>query len=585
MASKKNIYGLSEGVFKACQFLGLKFPPKALNKSQLVPSDYFGDDFELNDAMTKKLRAERNWSEEFFAERYQKFAEVFSYQKSLKQTKTDLNIFFCDHFLYVAGQLGATPENYFDFEFYNKSSKLQRTFLVNPPLFSKHLSLRATFNDFNSISLVNDKAGTNKIFAEFLHRDWLDARTCSFEEFKIFVAKHSRFFSKQVAGFQGRGAEIVNVASNDNLEELFSELKSTNRLLEELVVQHKSLQEFCPDTVNTIRVNSVLDVHNVVHILTTVGRFGRRGGVVDNVHLGGGYSAMIDPKTGIITSDGMNNFHQRAVRHADTGKIFKGFQYPCWEKLRAAVTKMAKMLPQLRHIGWDITINAKDEVTFIEANGMPDVGLQQISDSVGKRHLYMPLVEELQNYKREQMKFLGYKVNNLQNFDASYNTSARNELRLKFAMGKLIEDCASLLDLGCRNPNFVKSLCPAGVKYFPVDYKNFSDEVIICNFNKGNFPDIKADTCFCALTAEFVERLPKFLADVCNAAQRQILMLCRPIDKETRSHWRWKNPVLTDFTEKFLIDTIEQNNFKLDAQYPAPDNRSLIVYDFRKISA
>ena len=27
MELEKNTYGLSEGVFKACQFLGLKFPP------------------------------------------------------------------------------------------------------------------------------------------------------------------------------------------------------------------------------------------------------------------------------------------------------------------------------------------------------------------------------------------------------------------------------------------------------------------------------------------------------------------------------------------------------------------------------
>ena len=579
MAFEKNIYGLSEGVFKACQFLKLKFSPKALNKPQPVPSDYFGDNFELDSIMQAKLRSERNWSNEILAKTYKIFAEKFAIQKSLKQNKTDLNIYFCDHVLFMSEQTGATAGDYFEFEFYRKSFELRKNFITQ----KIRDQIRVLCNDPCDIWLSRNKANVNKLFAEFLHRDWLDTRTCTFEEFKIFVTKHPRFFSKPAVGSLGEGAQIINANSNENLVKLFRTLKKNNCLLEEVVVQHEKIAAFCPDTVNTIRVYSFLDIHNVVHILATSSRFGRLGNVIDNVHMGGGYSVIIDPKTGIITTDGLSNFHERFPAHADTGKIFKGFQYPCWEKLLDTVTKMAKLIPQVRHIGWDIAINNRSEIVVIETNGRPDVGLQQAADSFGRLHLYKPLLEEMQNYKREQMRFLGYKVNNLRNFNLSYNTPTRNDSRLKFAMNKLIPDCKSLLDLGCRNPQFVKSICPKGVKYFPVDYKNFTAEVIICNFNKGKFPDIKADTCLCALTAEFVERLPKFLADLCNAAQKQILMLCRPIDKETLKLWRWKNPVLTDFTKKFLIDTIEQNNFKLNGRYSAPDNRSLILYDFRKV--
>ena len=39
---------------------------------------------------------------------------------------------------------------------------------------------------------------------------------------------------------------------------------------------------------------------------------------------------------------------------------------------------------------------------------------------------------------------------------------------------------------------------------------------------------------------------------------------------------------MTDFTEEFLVKTMEQNNFKLDKQYPI-DINSVILYDFRKI--
>ena len=60
-------------------------------------------------------------------------------------------------------------------------------------------------------------------------------------------------------------------------------------------------------------------------------------------------------------------------------------------------------------------------------------------------------------------------------------------------------------------------------------------------------------------------------------------MLCRPVDKETGTTYRWANPFLTDFTEEFLIKTLAQNNFRLNAMEYASSGRSVILYDFRRI--
>ena len=246
---------------------------------------------------------------------------------------------------------------------------------------------------------------------------------------------------------------------------------------------------------------------------------------------------------------------------------------------------MAKRIPQLRNIGWDITINDKNDVVLIEANGYaPGVDVQQAADGIGRRHLYTPLIEEIRNYKREQMKFLGWRVNNFINFRPAYDAGIPiHDTRLKLAMDNLVPDCASVMDVGCRQAKFAKSVCPAHVKYYPVDFKAYDEEIIACDFN-DDFPDIKVDTCLCAYTAEFVEFLPQFLANMCNAAQKQILMWCRPVDKETSPDYRWNYPFLTDFTEEFLIKTLEQNHFRMNTQYPSPTARSVILYDFRRIS-
>ena len=581
MELEKNIYGLSEGVFKACQFLGLKFPPEAVDKPQLVPSDYFGDDFELDEVTKQKLCAERKWSEEQFAKVYKAFSAKFSSQKSLKQTKTDLNIYFCDHFLFDLKQNGASSNLYFAFEFYKKSLANRDEFVTE----KRRNQIVMACNNHEYIELTINKSKTNRFFADFLNRDWIYTHDCTFEDFKVFVKKHPTFFSKLVGGAGGNKAQIISVDSNENLEEIFANLKGERRILEEIIVQHASLSAFCPNVVNTIRVYTFLDIHSVVHILSTSGRFGRIGGVIDNFH-GGGICAIINPETGVITSDAINNVNERFIKHPDTGKIFKGFQYPAWEKVRAIVTKMAKMIPQLRYIGWDISINSEGKPILVEVNGKrPDVGLMQAADSVGRFHLYKPLLEELRDYKKRQMQLLGYRVNDLRNFDSSYeiNPSLLNSRR-RFAMAKLIPDCKSFMDLGCRKEKSVENILPPKLaKYYPVYFKNRDDEVIACDFNKGEFPDIEADACLCTLTAEFVENLPRFLANMCNVTQRQILMWCRPVDKEIYVYYRWEHPFLTDFTEEFLIKTMEQNNFKLNAQYPDAKNRSVILYDFRKV--
>ena len=580
---EKNIYGLSEGVFKACKFLGLKFPPKVsidLSIAQeLSPSDYFGDDFDFDEAIKEKLRAKRGWTKEFFNKVYENFSREFASQKPLNHTKTNLNVYFCDHVLF-SGKQGASYNDYFDFEFYRKSLALRDKFITQ----RQRRQIRIICNDYNSLMFTKNKFIANKVFADFLHRDWLDTPNCTFEEFKAFVGKHPRFFSKVFNGSLGKGAAIISVNPNENLANLFENLKSRNRLLEEIINQHEDIAAFCPDTVNTIRIFTFLDIHNVVHILTTVGRFGRIGGFVDNVHVGGGYFVAIDSKTGIITSDGLTREHERVPKHADTGKIFKGFQYPCWDKVIALVKKLVKRIPQQHHIGWDIAVNNKGEAIFIEGNARPDIGFQQAPDDTGRLHLYTSLLEEIKNYNAEQMKFLGYRVNNIPDFKSAYeNLPAHRNSRLKIAMDKLIPDCKSLIDLGCRKSKLVKAITPPHVlKYYPVDFQKHDDEVISCDFNDGEFPDIKADTCLCAFTAEYIEPLPQFLANMCNAAQKQILMLCRPADKEFYPKYRWENPFLTDFTEEFLIKTMKQNNFNLNAQYSFSDNKSIFLYDFRR---
>lgn len=577
---EKNIYGLSETMIKTCEFLGLNFDKNLADENLFAgdkfPSDYFGENFELDLKLKTKIMRASKRTKAIFEKSYENFSGKFFTQKSIVQNKTNLNVYFCDYCLYSNKNLKADIDDYFDFEFYKKSPELQKTFRLQ-----KHRkSDRITCNERNFCKMFDNKVKANRVFANYVHRDWLDARFCTLEEFKYFTEKHSKFFAKPIFGSMGRGAEIIQITGDEDISEMFSKFKNEKFVLEEIISQHEKINEFCPDTVNTVRINTFLDVHNNVHILTAAGRFGRMGTAVDN-YSSGGHSVTVDPKTGIIISDGINHFHERTEAHPDTGKVFKGFKYPFWGKVQNAVKQMAHIFPTVHHIGWDITINSKGEVELVEANANPDVHIQQSPDSVGRLHLYKTLIDELEEYQKAQLDFLGYRNNNVENFYSAYKEYFSEEIA-EFAMQHLIPECGSILDVGCRKDKFVKNFCKEKIQYYPVDFKKHDSEIIACNFNKGAFPNIKADACICAITAEFVIQLPRFLKNLCNAAQKQIVIICRPLYKEKKRLYRWRNPFLTDFTEEFLFKTMHRNNFNLNEAKPFEKDSSIILYDFRK---
>ena len=556
--------------------MGLKIPEKDFFDVKPVPSDYFGENFQPDIKSLNKLRHVCGMTKKNFAAIQKNFFTRYFSQKLSKLNNTNANIYFCD-FLFVAKRNGAIMDDYFDFEFYNKSLAERETFIILE--YRKHML--TVCNDYPHTILLNHKPTTNKIFAEFIHRDWLYSAKCTFAEFKNFIAKNPKFIVKPCTGTGGDKIKIIQIDSSQNIKKIFARFKKMKFVLEEIISQHELLKEFCPDTLNTIRVNTFLDTLGLVHIVTACGRFGRIGNVVDNYH-GGGYTVAIDPKTGIIISDGLNRIHERTDRHPDTGKIFRGFQYPFWDKIRKTVIEMAKIIPDLHYIGWDIALTENGEVELVEANASPGRDIQQAPDSVGKLHLYKDLVDSLEKYKSEQMAQAGFKINPTKNLKVDYTLeNMRSESKLKFVLENLISDCGSVLDIGCRQNKSFKSLCPAHIKYIPVDFVNYNDsEIIACDFNQ-NFPPLKADTCICALTAEFLRNLPYFLNNICDAAEKQILMLCRPKDKEHSKYYRWSHPFVADFTEKFLIDTFEQKNFKLYSAKKLEKTPSLILYDFR----
>lgn len=331
----------------------------------------------------EKLRELYGWFREFF------LTQVTPEFSSQKQDE-----FFTDWVCHCR-KLGFRIQDYFDYELYNKDPGRRKEFIGYR--YRKQI-IRDCICREDRLKYLDDKAAFDETFAEFMGRDWLDVSCCTYEEMKKFCFQHPHFFAKQKRGQGGEGARCYRNMWKPS-QELFSEFRDKEMILEEYVRQHPAIAAFNPDTLNTIRVLTLTDVRGEAHIMLAAGRFGRAGGTVDNFH-GGGIVVEVDPETGTITSDGVDRVHRKYPVHPDSGKAFEGFVYPAWEQVKKTVLAAAEKIPKLRHIGWDVAVTRTRKVILIEGNGRPDMNMMQMAGQRGKKQVYEDLITEIEKQDR-----------------------------------------------------------------------------------------------------------------------------------------------------------------------------------------
>lgn len=75
-----------------------------------------------------------------------------------------------------------------------------------------------------------------------------------------------------------------------------------------------------------------------------------------------------------------------------------------------------------------------------------------------------------------------------------------NELfrkRMAVLSGFISSDDKSFIDFGA-GAEYLRKILDDGAVYYPVDYVRRSDRTILCDLNKGEFPEVKADVAFMA---------------------------------------------------------------------------------------
>ena len=292
--------------------------------------------------------------------------------------------------LYIYFPRNYSRPDYFNYKLYDKNLEESESFIS----YYYGKKIWNVCNPMNFRYICDDKSLFNQRFSKYVNRDFIKISNCTFEDFENFIVKHPRFFIKPLDSNGGRGARI-HERNNDSLDMLFEQLKVENVILEEVVRQHYDMSKFNPDSINTIRVCTLLTASNEPLVIYAGIRVGRKGKVVDNF-AAGGMTAAIDVKTGIIYSDAMDKIGEIIELHPDSGVRFKGSKIPCWDKVLKIAKEAALETSELRYIGWDVVINEDGEVQFIEGNTRPAFYLVQAADQIGKKHLYEEHVNEIE---------------------------------------------------------------------------------------------------------------------------------------------------------------------------------------------
>lgn len=283
----------------------------------------------------------------------------------------------------------ALPYEYFLFNFKDRDHKERWAFETDT---DRNYTLRRVSSLENFLKEINNKYNFYLLAKDFFKREAIKVETMEqSNEFAAFVKKHGVVFIKPLGGSKGKGAHLYSyvddVSASAYLKELLKEGDSW--MVEERIRQSAAMGRWNETSVNTIRIPSFLREGKFTVIWTRM-RMGKKGAIVDNAG-SGGIVVNVDPQTGVITSDGIDESHNHFDKHPGCGLTFKGWQVPRWDELLKTVEELHRTVFNKHiYIAWDFALT-DDGWVVIEGNWGQLLG-QQTASQEGVRKQFHELI-------------------------------------------------------------------------------------------------------------------------------------------------------------------------------------------------
>lgn len=278
--------------------------------------------------------------------------------------------------------------DYQEFEFYNLNRKQRKTYLTR----GKNNQIIKKFNDKSKFYLIDNKENFYRGYKEFIKRDWILLNGKNFDEFEDFLEKNKTAIVKPVDGEGGKGVEkIEDINLNENRILYEKLVKNKQNIVEQCIIQHKELNELYSGSVNSLRMFTFYK-EGKTYFLQAILKIGN-GGVVDNFSSGGMY-AYID-ENGYVYTEAIDREDNIFAEHPISKHKIVGFKVPMFEEAVELVKEAAKVVPEVRYVGWDVAISENGPM-IIEGNCFP--GVFQAKPSLTKDKVgLIPKYNEIMN--------------------------------------------------------------------------------------------------------------------------------------------------------------------------------------------
>jgi hypothetical protein len=264
---------------------------------------------------------------------------------------------------------GTGYTDYFRCNFIELSNKEKDTFATA----KRFYKLLAYLNSEEYTVVLSDKLIFNELFREYLHRDFINLRKSSVDDFKKFLSNKTTVFAKENHGEGGHGITKIRVSDIADAEALYYQLRKNGQLLvEDAIIQHEDLNQINPYVVCSFRIITLYKDGKATMIANAM-RINQDEaeviGCTNDLYFSIGADGKID-------SNVVDDYGEVYDTHPMTGKRFSDVYIHGVKEAFDMCVEAHQRIPQVRYIGWDVAFSVNGPV-MVEGNEYPGYGLVQ----------------------------------------------------------------------------------------------------------------------------------------------------------------------------------------------------------------
>ncbi len=295
---------------------------------------------------------------------------------------------------------GSYYSEYFLFGYEGKDAEYRNSFITE----GIRLSYYPRMNQRKNTDLLENKYRTYKKFQDMYKREIIRVKKNeepteeNLKKLEEFAERHKTYVVKPVYAAFGNSVRTETLSMYESVEEAHKRYRKYGAVIEELIEQGEKMARIHAGSVNTLRIpTAIIKDENgdpKIQLFHPSLRMGRGDSFVDNFSAGG-VSALIDPDTGVIYTDGADKKGHSFECHPDSGIKFKGFQIPQWDEAVAMVKEAAMMIPDNHYCGWDLAYSAQHGWCMVEANCTAQMGAMQMVTKEGRKAELEALIAQM----------------------------------------------------------------------------------------------------------------------------------------------------------------------------------------------